>query len=349
MRSWPALPMLFAAATVAGYAMSCVGAPLPWMIGPLLLTALVTASGLTSARVPTRLRPFGQIVVATFVGAHFTPEALNALLATAPLLLAVSLWVLAAAMGVAQIQRRLFGGGLVANFLAVVPTSPVEAVVMAEQHGVPTAPVILSQTLRIALVVTIIPVLLYSGMEGPPPTPAAARMDGSAGALITLAGAVLGPLAFRIIRLANPFFLGPLFMAALISALDLPSVDVPGPLLAAAQIVLGTWLGGAFRRDLMGGKVLATSLTSSGLLLAICGIGAWSLSIVFDAPFATVLLGIAPGGVTEMALTAGLLAQDVALVTAMHLTRIFVIMPNVSWIARLSGRLTPSDVPGPKH
>ena len=178
------------------------------------------------------------------------------------------------------------------------------------------------------------------GRTAPPRPPR--RWDGIPGAALTLAGAALGPLLFRAIRLANPFFLGPLFMAALLSSLDLPAFDVPGPLLAAAQIVLGTWLGGAFRRELLGGPLLGSALLSSGLLLATCGLGAWALSLLFAAPFATVMLGIAPGGVTEMALTAGILAQDVALVTAMHLTRIFVIMPNAGWIARLSNRADPS-------
>ena len=39
------------------------------------------------------------------------------------------------------------------------------------------------------------------------------------------------------------------------------------------------------------------------------------------------VLATAPGGVTEMALTARLLHQDAALVTAFHLVRIFTIMP----------------------
>lgn len=336
----PALPALFTAATAAGYLMMQIGAPLPWMIGPLLLSACVSASGLATARVPTRLRPLGQVIVATFVGAHFTPDALRALLSTAPLLLAVSLWVLAAAICVAQLQSRLFGGALVDNFLAVVPTSPVEAVVMAERHGVATAPVILSQTLRIALVVTVIPIVLYTGMADAPPAPPSIRTDGLSGAAITAIAALAGIAIFRTVRLANPFFLGPLFMAAVVSALDLPGYDIPGPLLAAAQIVLGAWLGGAFRRELMGRKVFASALFSAGLLLLACSLGAILLSRVFDAPLPTVLLGIAPGGVTEMALTAGILAQDVALVTAMHLTRIFIIMPNAGWIARLSDQLS---------
>lgn len=336
------LPALLAAAAAAGYGMSLIGAPLPWMIGPLLITAVLSATGLTTARVSTRIRPLGQIVVATFVGAHFTPEALHALLSAAPLMLTASLWVLASALAVAKLQSRLFGGALVDNFLAVVPTSPVEAIVLAEHHNVPTAPVILSQTLRIALVVTIIPIALFSGMSEIPAPPTAMRTDGVIGALITLGAALAGILAFRALRLSNPFFLGPLFMAALVSALDLPHYDTPSVVLAMAQIILGAWLGGAFVRDLMERKALGAALLSSGLLLAACSVGALVLSRLFDAPTPAVLLGIAPGGVTEMALTAGLLAQDVALVTAMHLTRIFVIMPNVGWIARLSDQLASS-------
>ena len=50
------------------------------------------------------------------------------------------------------------------------------------------------------------------------------------------------------------------------------------------------------------------------------------------------VLGFAPGGTTEMALTAGILGQDVALVTAMHLARIFIIMLNLQWLTRLTSR-----------
>lgn len=341
MRHSSDLLILMLASAGAGYAMSRLGAPLPWMIGPLFMTSAMTVTQAVKTRVPTRMRPFGQITVATFVGAHFTPEALHSILSTAPLLMAISLWVLMAAMFVAVLQRRIFGDRLVANFLAVVPTSPVEAVIMAEQHGVPSAPVILSQTLRIALVVTIIPFLLYPGADVAVPLSAPPQIDGAAGVALTLAGAILGPLVFRQIRIANPFFLGPLFTAALISSLDLPSADLPSPLLAAAQIVLGSWLGGAFRRELLSGKTLGSALLSSALLLTTCGLGAWLLARLFGVPLATVILGSAPGGVTEMALTAGLLGQDVALVTAMHITRIFVIMPNAGWIARLSHKHDP--------
>ncbi|WP_199823660.1 AbrB family transcriptional regulator [Labrenzia sp. OB1] len=344
MGSKLALPMLYLLATCAGFLFSQINAPLPWMIGPLFATAVLTATGLSTVRVSTRTRPFGQIVVATFVGSHFTPEALHSLLRTAPLLISVGLFVLLAAMLVAQIQRRIYGTDPVSALLAVVPTSPVEASVLAERFGVPHGPIVLAQTARIALVVAVIPFLLHLGSdEQGVLSEVLPRRDGLAGIAVTLAGALLGPVIFRVLKFANPFFLGPLFLIAALSALDFPAYDIPAPLLAAAQIVLGTWLGSSFRPELLEqrNRLIGQILLSSTLLLVACILGAKALSWLFGAPFATVLMGIAPGGVTEMALTAGVLGQDVAMVTAMQLTRIFLIMPNLGWITRLTHRRKP--------
>lgn len=337
------LACLYTVCAVAGFAFSLLGMPLPWMTGPLIAAGLITASGTLVVRVPVQTRPFGQITVATFVGAHFTPEALQALAQTAPLLIAVSLYTVAIAFLVGLVQRRLFCTDGVTAFLSVIPTSPVEAGVLAEHHGVPAGPVIIAQTMRIAIVVTLFPLLLTLVGEASAALPQP-DMDRSAVAFgVTLAGAIAGPVLCKVLRLNNPFFLGPLFMAAALSALDQPVYDIPSPVLAVAQIVLGTWLGSCFtRRTFTERRGLVTSiLFSSALLLLLSVVGAWLASRLMGLPFPSMVLGFAPGGTTEMALTAGILGQDVALVTAMHLARIFVIMPNLHWLTRLGGGVRP--------
>lgn len=332
---------LYAAAALTGAFFSWIGLPLAWMIGPLLSTAILTASGVLELQVPTFTRPFGQIVVATFIGAHFSPQALHSLLQTAPLLIAISLYVLFLAIVVAQIQNRIYGTDNMTGFLSVVPTSPIEAGVIAESFGLQSGPIIFAQTVRIALVVTVVPFLLYTTGSLPRLTVVATQDLNAPAILCTLAGALLGSLLFKKLGLVNPYFLGPLFVAAVLSAFALPFYEIPQIVLALAQIILGTWLGSHFKRDLLKTqrKLVSSTLVSSSLLLAMCIAGAWAAAILFDTPFATVMLGIAPGGVTEMALTAGILGQDVALVTAMHLTRIFIIMPNMGWITRAVGRV----------
>ena len=51
------------------------------------------------------------------------------------------------------------------------------------------------------------------------------------------------------------------------------------------------------------------------------------------------ILATAPGSVTEMALTAKILQDGIAAVTAFHLVRIFIIMPFAPLIINLTARL----------
>ena len=340
MRFMLALTGLYAAAGMAGLVFSALNLPLPWMIGPLFAAGLLTVTGALPVRVPIQTRPFGQITVATFVGAHFTPAAFHSLLQTAPILVFASLYIVAISVVVSLVQRRVYGTDGVTAFLSIVPTSPVEAGVLAEHHGVAPAPVIFAQTMRIALVVTIFPMMLYLAGDTSVALPPPDVDHGLIAFCITLAGATAGPILFKALRLNNPFFLGPLFMAATLSALGQPAFDIPRPMLALAQVVLGTWLGSCFtRRTFTERKNLVSSVFfTSVMLLVLCVFGAWLASKLLDTAFPTMVLGFAPGGTTEMALTAGILGQDVALVTAMHLARIFVIMPNLQWLTRLTSR-----------
>ena len=148
-------------------------------------------------------------------------------------------------------------------------------------------------------------------------------------------------LLCRRLRLASAFFLGPLFATAAISATGLELHAVPHPVLVAAQLVLGTWLGSTFRRDLFataGRKVVASALASV-VLIVLSGGFAIGIGAFTTQHWEALVLGGAPGGVTEMALTAQFLGEDVALITAFQLVRIFLILPNVPWIVRLIHRL----------
>jgi len=75
-RGWKAgvgLVLLFALSTGAGWIFERIGAPLPWMIGPLLLTATIFMGLAPRLVVPNGMRPIGQVVVATQVGLAFHP------------------------------------------------------------------------------------------------------------------------------------------------------------------------------------------------------------------------------------------------------------------------------------
>ncbi|MGN7871337.1 AbrB family transcriptional regulator [Paracoccus sp. 22332] len=226
--------------------------------------------------------------------------------------------------------------------LATFPVAPVEAAIIAESRGLPVAPVILAQSLRIAAIVVLVPMLLYAidGFSRPNGTGAAgAAFDDPLLLALPLIG-LAGGLLFRRLGWANPWFLGPLSLAAALTAAGAGLPHYPPVVLAGAQLILGAWLGSTFQAKLLHAarRELAVSMLGTlGLLVLTCGSAA-ALAPFTPLDWRLLVLGIAPGGVTEMGLTAQVLHQNVSVVTAAHLVRIFLLMPLarplLSWSQR---------------
>lgn len=337
------LTAVYAICAVAGWACSRLSLPLPWMIGPLLTTAALALSGRLRGPLPVRTRPFGQAVVASTVGLSFTTEALQAVIGFLPLLLGMASMTAVLALGLSVVQARLAGVRLARMVLATFPVAPVEAAIIAESCGIPPAPVVMAQTLRIAAIVVAVPLMLFA-IDGRPEVVGVAVRNGPfdlPGLALVVALALAGALAFRRLGWANPFFLGPLAATALVTASGIGLPHFPALVLAGAQILLGAWLGSTFQAHLFrgAGHEMLISLVGTVLLLALTSAGALLIAHFSPIGWESAVLGTAPGGVTEMALTAQYLRQDVALVTAAHVVRIFLLMPLARPLIRLLDRL----------
>lgn len=335
------LALVYSLGSLGGAIAASIGLPLPWMIGPLVITAILYLTGLADIVIPMKTRPVGQIVIASQVGVYFSPTAFALMLTLAPLLVGMALATATCAFAVALLLARAARLNLTAAFLASLPTSPVEAALMAERFQCNPGVVILAQTVRIAAVVVLVPVIIYA-IDGWPSS-AGLRVPAvfdAAGTAILLAVGVAGALLFRLLRVANPFFLGPLAASSALAAVGFGPFFYPSVILSAAQIVLGVWLGSTFRRDLFqaAGRLVITSILATLALLAMTSGVAVTIALSLGLNWELMVLSAAPGGVTEMALTAKFLGQDVALITAFHLTRIFIFIPNIPWIIGLIDR-----------
>lgn len=306
------------------------------MIGPIVLAGASSAFGVR-VQVPKITRPIGQIVVAGVVGLSFTPSAVTAVSEQIVPMLAVALLTIVAGFVVAAILMRL-------TRIDVVSAGPVEMAAFASRYGVAPGPVAFAQTLRIALLVVIIPPLL-AAIEGASRDAALVLTGGSIdyrGAGLLLAVAMAGGFVFKWLRISSPFFLGPLGFAAAASALMFPVSMPPYWVLAAAQVLLGVWLGCMFDREMLTrarGFIPAAFLTTI-FLLVLCAAMAFAVSALTGIAWQTMVLATAPGSVTEMALTAKILEEGVAVVTAYHVVRIFVIIPSAPIIFAITARLT---------
>jgi membrane AbrB-like protein len=340
-RNLPRMALVYGAAVLGGFLGAWLHIPLPWMIGPLILSAAFGIGGF-KVSIPVLTRKVGQTVVAAVVGLSFTPLALAAVREQLVAMVAVAALTILAGFVAAAVLVRFGRTDVVSASLASIPGGPVEMASLAARHGVPPGPVALAQTLRIVLLVLTFPPVLVA-LEGRV-VDAQALLGGfpvdHAGAALLLCMAGLAGLGCRLVRLTNPYFLGPLACSAGASALVLPVAMPPYWLLATAQILLGVWLGRMLDRRLLttARGFLPAVLASTLALLVVCIAMAFLVSHLAGIDWRTMLLATAPGSVTEMALTAKLLGQDVATVTAFHIIRIFIIVPTAPILFALTAR-----------
>lgn len=317
-------------AVLFGFVAMWLSFPLPWMLGALVFAGTARLSGF-AVRIPVQTRQLGQILVASSVGLAFTPAALQLMGAQAGTMILAAVLTIALSFMVAALLMRLAHVGAATAILATLPMGPVESAVLAAKHGAAPGPIIFAQTMRIVLLVVLIPplIVLIDGSVSDPVAVLRGAEWSAAGAAALFAFGVGGALVFRAIRIPNPFFLGGLAGAALAAVLAMPVSSYPYIVLAGAQIFLGTWLGAVIDRDLFRNArgFLPSSFLTSLLMIILCAVMGFGLTWMSGQPWQVMVLSTAPGSVTEMALTAKILQEGLAVVTAFHIVRIFIILP----------------------
>ena len=113
-----------------------------------------------------------------------------------------------------------------------------------------------------------------------------------------------------------------------LAMLGLDLSAVPQWMMNGAQLLLGVSLGVRFRRDFLrtAPRWLATVALGSLVLMALCALFAAAVAWATGMPWVTLVLGTAPGGIAEMAITAKVLQLGVPVVTALQVCRLMAVL-----------------------
>lgn len=320
-------------------ALACVQlrTPLPWMIGPLLATAVLSTLG-APTHSHTPLRNAGQWVIGAALGLYFTPQVVALVLGLWWAMLLNVLWALAVGVAFgAWLHRVHHGPGLfhiaglsrTTTYFAAPIGGASEMTLMAERRGAQTELVASAHSLRVLMVTLIIPFgFQFAGLHGLDttlPGPRVVSWPGLA-ALGLLTG--VGCWVMVKLRRTNPWFLGALAASMLLTANGQTWSAIPTGMTNAAQLVIGISLGVRFTRSFvhLAPRWLASVALGTLTMIGLCAGFAWSVAQLTHLHWATVLLGTAPGGIAEMAITAKVLQLGVPLVTAFHVTRLAAVL-----------------------
>jgi membrane AbrB-like protein len=327
--------------------------PLPWMIGPLLASSIVSILGAPTRSSPL-LRNAAQWIIGAALGLYFTPQ-VTALVGSLwwAILLAVA-WALALGWGFgrwlhARHAARI-GGSAASRWATTYFSGAIggasEMTLLAEREHGRSDLVAAAHSVRLVIVTLVIPFAFqYSGMQGLDPSLPGARHL-STGGLAVLAFATLagGWLLARTGR-ANPWFMGSLLAAMGLTMAGLELSAMPTAASNAAQLVIGVSLGVRFQREFLQAapRWLADVAVGTLAMIVLCGGFAWLLSAGTGLHAATLVLGTSPGGIAEMAITAKVLQLGVPVVTAFQVCRLVAVLVLVEPLYR---RVRPRDLPG---
>jgi membrane AbrB-like protein len=330
----PGMLRALAVAVPAGYLFDLLDTPIPWMIGPMIAVATLSLMGVRLYPVPYA-RQMGQVILGSAVSLYFTPTVVGALAANLPAIAAATASAfLIGAVG-ALMLSRISGVEPKSTFFASIPGGAMAMAVLAERHGAEIAPVAVAHSLRVSIVVIVIPfALTYSGiaLESAPYRPD-----------VPLAFAVLIPwLAFGFVLgeiterlgLQNGYLLAPIFFGAALTVSGIQLSAVPHWMTDFAQLMFGLVLGARYERAFFARYRLFIpfALLNAVVVLIASVLVAAVLAWAFALPTATMIIATAPGGLAEMTITAQALQISVPLVVAFHLFRVVVVNMGTQYI-----------------
>lgn len=303
-----------------------LGVPLPWLLGAFFFVAVISLFGVKTG-LTDHVRKAGQVMAGTSVGLFFTPAVALHVLEIGWLMVVTSLLSVLASVGIALLLARTSGCDRSTAYFAMLPGGLAEMAGLAQQFNANVVQVSLSQTLRVVVIVMLLPNLItllepvtQTGVLSEHKT-----MAPGLAALALLVGALIA-WVFSRLRIFNPWLLGGLAAGVTCGLLQPEPLYAPDPIRVIAQVAIGAALGSrlvwatirATRPSFVPLTMLATTL-----LITINCLVAWGLTSFVS--LTTGMLAMAPGGIAEMSLTAEAMFLSPALVTAWQLVRIIVV------------------------
>jgi membrane AbrB-like protein len=186
-----------------------------------------------------------------------------------------------------------------------------------------------AQSLRILIVVAIVPgAITAAGFHGSDAYVQGAKTFDPGGFVLLMMLTFVGSVVFQRLRAPNAFVLGSLAVAIPLTALSIDLSMMPPLVSNAGQCVLGCALGSRFQSDFLRGAHRFVGAVVVTVLMSIALSAAFAIALAWlsgqSAP--SLILGTAPGGMAEMSITAKVLQLGVPLVTALHVTRLVVLL-----------------------
>ena len=348
---------------IAGLIFSWLQIPVSWLLGSMIGGIAYSVIQGNPQPLPKMFVTVGKAFIALYTAARFSWETINVAATYAvPLLLCV-LITGALSLFHGYLLSRLSGIDRVTGLVAFIPGAASSIVPIAEEMGADAVAVAVFQSIRLLLVVLLIPsaagfffpadlnssVAIASCPSGICEVIATTANNPSIPMwlnLIILAGCcVVGLWGGNRLRLPASGFLGTFLVGLAVFWGSPYELQVPQWLFATGLLCVGLSIGVKFDiktvNKLLKAVLIEIVLVVSLILLCL-GIG-YEFHVFTHVDTITSLLGFTPGGLEAMVATVMQLGGDTGLVLAMQLTRMLIIIALGPWLVKFVMKVADSE------
>ncbi|MEH7502591.1 AbrB family transcriptional regulator [Neobacillus drentensis] len=333
--------------SLGGITLSFSGIPMAWMLGSLFLASVLSSLHLKELKFQREnkgLNPFwpqiGQLILGIQLGQNFNLSIMDTLEDYFLIIIIMLISSIAMAILSGIMLWRFSKVNMMTSLFGTTPGGISAMPTIADEVGANAFIVSIIQTIRVLLVVSLIPII--SGVINTPSVLIATKSSlstfSSNGFLLTgilIIGACLGAKAGKRIKFPAPWLVGSMLGAGMIHLLcplyfadSAGSAYWPQEIIIFAQILIGTNIGSRVNFGMFKGigQTILVGLLSSLCLIVSMMAFSFLISKLTHISFVTCMLAFAPGGVAEMATTAIALHADTTFVVAVQSLRLISIL-----------------------
>ena len=320
--------------------------PLAWMLGALFVTMFARVAG-APIDVPIWVRANFLILIGLFLGESFEGVKVAELLQWPISIAGAMLYVPVAAACAFLFYRYVAGEEKMTAICSAIPGGLIAVVVVSGSLGADERNVALAQSLRIAIVVCLAPLIAFGLLGYPAPDDAMfaeQTLIGLGDLGILLAGAFATMWVMKHYNMPIPYMVGPLLASAVLRLAGVVHGVLPHELVEVALVVTGSSIGTRFAGITIG-RLFSFGLVTLGgtsILMLVSALFALPVSAITGEDFLVALLAYAPGGVAEMSLIALAIDANPGFVAIHHVARIIFVLLTVplmtAWVGRARAR-----------
>jgi membrane AbrB-like protein len=319
-----AVALTLGIALAGGGLFALAGLPAAWLAGAMTAVAGTALATRLPVQVPGPLRALAFVLIGLSMGAGVTPETVQ-LMRTWPLSMVL---LFASVVTVIQIctfyLERVHRWDRSTARFGSIPGALSAVLAMAAESRADVPHVALAQSIRLVVLVMVMPWLLTLVPDSASSQPLAAGAPETAeGGLLLLGAGLVGAWIFHRLRLPGGMLVGAMLASALLHGTGMAHGRFPAGLLAVGFIVTGALIGSRFRGVSLGvlRATLAPALGSVAIGMALTALYSWAGAVWLGLPFGQLWLAYAPGGVEAMTIVAFTMGFDAAFIGTHHVVR----------------------------